>query len=683
MNSHRFQYYGFEHCIMTQNNLQSLLSQLEEVIESDISIASETDIASLTKLSQISNDLQKELRQQTSILRAKIERPPERQLLEIFMQRTPAAVAMLDREMNYLLSSDRWNEYFQLGDVTGCNYYDNFPDCPPYWRKQHEDCLLGKVAVVEQEENFIRRNSQIDCLHWEVSPWHEPTGQIGGLIVLCEVNSEKNLLQKKIDSCEAQMRSMFAGMNELAFTIDNDSDVILFLPTKFFENYSDTFVNQIIEKTYDRLFDSKEANDYRCLIDRILQTQVAIDFEYSLQIENSSIWYSAKISPISETSVVWIARDITTHKETAENKLFVEKELAQVTLASIGDGVISTDAAGDIEYMNPVAEQLTGWQLSEAKGRSLTNIFQLLKESTREAIANPIERVSQHNRVCQLASKNLLIDRDGNEYAIEGLASPIKNRQGELFGVVIVFRDVTQARNTEQKLLWQATRDPLTKLYNRRKFEEQIVLAIQNSQNSNSNYALCYIDLDRFKIVNDTCGHAAGDELLKQITKLLQQKIRHSDIFARVGGDEFGLLLCQCSLQKALEIAELFVELVREFRFVWEDKVFRIGASIGLVGISHYPENLAGLIGKVDAACYAAKQEGGDRVRLYCEEDASLVKQQGERQWIEKLHRALEENRSLEAGSHRFCLYAQKIISLENPEDSHYEILLRSIDRDN
>ncbi|MDJ0688790.1 MAG: EAL domain-containing protein [Xenococcaceae cyanobacterium MO_188.B32] len=339
----------------------------------------------------------------------------------------------------------------------------------------------------------------------------------------------------------------------------------------------------------------------------------------------------------------------------------------------MADAVITTDELGQVKYINPVAERLTGWQAAEAKGRPLAEIFPIVDQSTRQPVTNPVDLILQEKSLSELVKDVLLIARDGTEYAIEDSAAPIKNGQGKIIGAVIVFRNVTQSRQIAQKLSWQATHDPLTGLYNRRKFEEKVSAVIKDSQNNKSRHALCYLDLDRFKIVNDTCGHAAGDELLQQVTQLLKKRIRASDVFARLGGDEFGLLLHQCPIEIAPKIADQLRQLIQDFRFTWEDKVFRIGVSIGVVALESTTDNLVDLLSTADAACYAAKEKGRNCVYVYHQQDTVVSQQRGERQWIEKLNRALEEN--------RFCLYAQKIISLEeNCDRHHYEILLRLID---
>ncbi len=370
------------------------------------------------------------------------------------------------------------------------------------------------------------------------------------------------------------------------------------------------------------------------------------------------------------TYVGGIAVDITDRQQ-MEQELFQEKELAQVTLQSIGDAVITTDAAGKIVYFNPVAEALTGWSQPEAQGLPLLEVFNIVNETTREPVQNPIAKALREGRIVGLANHTVLIARDGREIAIEDSAAPIRDRQGEIVGAVMVFHDVTQNRTLSRQLSWQATHDVLTGLVNRAEFERRVEQALSSARSDHQSHALCYLDLDRFKIVNDTCGHAAGDELLRQITALLQEKIRKTDLLARIGGDEFGVLLSQCTLEQALRIANELRETVHTFRFFWEGQSFTIGASIGLVSLDFNSEGLAEIMSAADAACYTAKNRGRNRVYVIQADDQELRQQRGEMQWVSRIAQALEND--------RFCLYAQPIASITAAAQNgdHYEVLLR------
>ncbi|MEG4028904.1 MULTISPECIES: diguanylate cyclase, partial [unclassified Microcoleus] len=312
-------------------------------------------------------------------------------------------------------------------------------------------------------------------------------------------------------------------------------------------------------------------------------------------------------------------------RQRLEASLFAEKELAQVTLQSIGDAVITTNAQGNVRFFNPIAEQLTGWKAHEAQGLPLSTVFEIVNEVTRKPVENPIDKALLEKRIVGLANHTKLIARDGTEYAIEHSAAPIRDCQGQIIGAVIVFHDVTEARNLARQLSWQASHDALTGLINRREFEQRLIEAIASIQDSNQQHALCYLDLDKFKVVNDTAGHIAGDELLRQITTLLKNGVRANDTLARLGGDEFGLLLTKCPLSKAALIAENLKDLVHQFRFIWDSKTFIIGVSIGVVAINQDSPDLMEVMGAADAACYAAKGKGRNCVHVYRRDDHELI----------------------------------------------------------
>lgn len=368
--------------------------------------------------------------------------------------------------------------------------------------------------------------------------------------------------------------------------------------------------------------------------------------------------------------LVTIAQDVTERKKT-EDTLFREKERAQVTLQSIGDAVITTDAEARVDYMNPMAEQLTGWTVAEAMGQPLRRVFNAVHESTREPLECLATLALREQSTVELTRNTALIRRDGVEFSIEDSTAPIRDRSGRVIGAVLVFHDVSHARVMANQIAYQARHDALTGLINRREFEAALKQALESAHNDNRQHALCYLDLDQFKVVNDTCGHIAGDELLKQLAGHLQESVRGNDILARLGGDEFGVLLEGCPPDKAWGIADGLRTVAKEFRFAWQGKSFDVGASIGLVPINQDSGSLAELLSAADSACYVAKDEGRNRVHVYQPDDRALTRRRGEMQWVTRIHQALEEN--------RFCLYYQTMRPLNGDADAgiHFEVLLR------
>ena len=345
-----------------------------------------------------------------------------------------------------------------------------------------------------------------------------------------------------------------------------------------------------------------------------------------------------------DTVYTCIIRDITERRR-VEQQLFEEKMLAQVTLESIGDGVITTGPDGRVRYLNPIAEQLTGWIEEQAAGRPLEEVYQLFDELSGESLGNPVTALLRRYRKALLRQDgrtSLLRRRDGSEVHIQDAVAPIRDEEGHIIGAVLTFRDVTITRRLAHELSHQAAHDTLTGLANRAEFERRLGLTLQLLASERGENVLCYMDLDQFKIVNDTCGHAAGDELLRQLAKLFQTRIRSTDVLARLGGDEFGLLLMGCSLEVAVPIAESIRTLVEDFRFGWEGKTFAVGVSIGLVEVSEHIDSLGGLLGAADSACYAAKDGGRNRIHIFQPDDQQLLERKGEMLWVNRIRNALD-----------------------------------------
>ena len=362
-----------------------------------------------------------------------------------------------------------------------------------------------------------------------------------------------------------------------------------------------------------------------------------------------------------------------TERRLYEEALFREKESAQITLQSIGDGVITTDADCNVEYVNPVAEDLTGWKVDDASGRSIDEIFRAFHEETCEPLENPLAVSIRRDRAIKSVRPTLLIRRDGNELYIESTASPIRDGKGSVTGGVLVFHDVSESRELNRRLSYHASHDILTGLVNRREFENRLERALKSAKARETSYALLYLDLDQFKIVNDSCGHSAGDALLGQLGALLKSKIRWRDTLARLGGDEFGVLLESCSLEEAMQTAESLRVAISDYKFTWDERTFRLGASIGVVPITADNEDVAALLSAADSACAAAKEAGRNRIHSFQENDIDLMRRRREMQWAARINNALEEN--------RFELFRQTIQPLQADEEgAHYEILLRMRD---
>ncbi|HHP7229777.1 MAG TPA: EAL domain-containing protein [Xenococcaceae cyanobacterium] len=321
---------------------------------------------------------------------------------------------------------------------------------------------------------------------------------------------------------------------------------------------------------------------------------------------------------------------------------------------------------GHFKQINLAFQQVLGYSATELLGMRLLDLIHPQdRDSTIEAI-----RQLQQGITAKIQFENRYRCQNNSYKWLQWTVS-LEASEKLLYGVA---RDITQSRQIAAQLSWHTQHDGLTGIYNRHGFELQVKEVITSAQESTYQHALCYLDIGRFKVINDICGHVAGDELLRQITHLLKQRVRASDILARIGSDEFGLLLKQCPLAEAAKIAHTLSHLIQEFRFIWQDKSFSIGVNIGVVAIDKNSNNFSDILNAADAACYAAKEKGNNTIQIYSLDDQELIKHRGERHWISRINLALEEN--------RFRLYCQKISPLQDKFGiDHYEILLRMIDR--
>lgn len=359
--------------------------------------------------------------------------------------------------------------------------------------------------------------------------------------------------------------------------------------------------------------------------------------------------------------------------KTAQQALHREKEQALVTLQSIGDGVITTDEQGIVQYLNPTAERLLGMIGEAAVGAHYLDVLNLIDEASGETLGDLVRICLTLDSGIVHAEEGILVQPDGARFHIKVTAAPMRDHFGHVIGSVLALHDITEVMGMARQLSYQASHDMLTGLYNRRLFERRLEEALRDAQGGGGPHVLFYMDLDQFKVVNDTCGHNAGDELLQQVAHLMQGKIRESDVLARLGGDEFGVLLEHCPLSKAQQIAEQLRLTIRDFRFVWNDKAFDIGVSIGVVPVSIDSGNLADVMAAADAACYVAKDSGRNRLHVYQPDDLAVAQRHGEMEWVHRLSSAFDDE--------RFRLYAQPVAHVAGDRVvSHYEILLRMVD---
>jgi diguanylate cyclase (GGDEF)-like protein/PAS domain S-box-containing protein len=496
---------------------------------------------------------------------------------------------------------------------------------------------------------------------------------------LGELGSTVNLLFDALESKDAQMRQRETLFHDLANTVP---DLVLVHRERII--FANRIASEPLGINSDQLL-GRPVTDlirpaYRNAVQKSIVARLAGQGEperFELQLINGGdrgAWVEARsvlINYRGQQAVLTVAQNIT-YRKRIEASLRRNKKQTQYTLESIGEGIITSDTRGYIDYMNAAAEKLTGTKRDAATGKRLGDIVNLVDEGDRRDLGDPVIRSLTDRRRISMGSRALMISRAGEtEHSIEMTASPIRGPDGSIAGVVVIMHDVSERRGLAQQMSYQAAHDPLTGLINRREFERHLGDSLQSIRDQDASHVLCYLDLDRFKAVNDTCGHIAGDNMLREVSALIREEVRESDYVARLGGDEFGMLLIGCPLKKARQISQDVINAVKDYRFTWQDRIFTIGVSIGLVEIGRESGSISDILSAADSACYLAKQRGRGQAHVYSAKDEVSARQRGEIHWLGLLQTALKEN--------RFELYAQPVISVAGKAVTgpSVEVLLR------
>ena len=328
---------------------------------------------------------------------------------------------------------------------------------------------------------------------------------------------------------------------------------------------------------------------------------------------------------------------------------------AMATLDAMGESVITVDAEGRIDYVNASAETLLGQRPEQIIGKTFPEVASLVDEGDRHSLGDPVRMALTSGGRVSMGRRAVLVPLHGGiERSVELSVTPLLSDSKTHLGLVLVLHDTSELRGLARQMTYQASHDALTGLVNRREFERRLQEAMDSAQTGDAAHALCYLDLDRFKVVNDTCGHTAGDNMLREVASIIKEAVRDSDTVGRIGGDEFALLLVGCPLEKARQIADDVVRSVGDYRFVWKDKIFNIGVSIGLVEIGRGGGAIEDLMSSADSACYVAKKQGGVHVHVYSAREEANARHTGEIHWLQRLQGALRDN--------KFELYYQPIV---------------------
>lgn len=511
-------------------------------------------------------------------------------------------------------------------------------------------------------------------------------GQVVGLCVVITDVSSRDLAYTALVSSEERYRALFEHM-QTGFALHEiitdehgrPTDYVFLACNAAYTEMTGLRPERIVGKRVTCVLPGTENDpaDWIGLFGKVALTGRSIRLEnYSEAIGR---WYDVVAYRPAPRFFAVLIQDVTERRQIVA-KLAAQNEKLSVTLRSIGDSVITTDERGRIEYLNPVAERLTGWPVQEAAGRELMEVFRVIDEETRLPVQDPVTLLLTQTFLSDepdswSSHQRMLVARDGTEYFIADSAAPIRDDTGKIRGIVLVFRDMSEQRQLAREMSYRASHDALTELPNRTEFDACLQRELALAQQTGAVHALLYIDLDQFKVVNDACGHTVGDELLRQLAELLRSCVRSGDTLARLGGDEFGVILSHCDAEPAQSIAQGICEKIAAFRFINEGRRYRIGASIGVVPLDRRWSNATAILQAADVACYTAKESGRNRVHAYADIGGAAQASQGLMRWATRLQEAIEEN--------RFALYCQRIEALApGARGEHYEILLRMIGED-
>lgn len=590
-----------------------------------------------------------------------------------------------DGECTY--SNERWQEIFGMNyaDALGFGWADTLH--PEDKNAVFAEWQRTAASGIEFDMNFRiqRAAGSIASVRAVSRPVMTADGAVTGHVGSVEDITERSERQEALRKSEVLLAETGAMASVGGWELD--------LPTKALKWTDQTFRIHDLEPGKQPSLEtalSFYTNDSRPVIESAVSQALKDGSEWDLELPlvtstGRRVWVrsvgrveTAFTKPIR---LIGAVQDITEHVlqrqilQVTSDELAQQHELLSVTFQSIADAVITTDIEGYVTWLNPVAEHLTGWSTLQAIGKRLSTVFNIVYEDTRKPAPDPIATclVNQNNVI--LKRNIVLISSSGAEFGVEESAAAIRGKNGELRGVVLVFHDVTEQRKMSNQMKHRAMHDMLTGLVNRSEFENQLRLALTLTAQNQVDHALLYVDLDQFKLVNDSCGHAEGDLLLVRIAKMISNIVQHGDTVARIGGDEFAVILRDCAIDQAVRIAQAICNTMREFRFLHGERRFRIGTSIGVVCLDDRWDNIEAAMQAADVSCYTAKEEGRNRVHVWYETDVAARKHREGTKWAARIEQALDED--------RFELHAQKIHSIGTDERSTCaEVLIRMRDKD-
>jgi len=561
------------------------------------------------------------------------DRHPFRERL--YLIRSRPELAPLETELR-LLHQNGCYEWFFLR----ANWYQRASDAPPVFLGA---CVaIGGIKAAELAQEHLRRT-----LEHERSRFATVLEQLPSGVVMADIPSGRLVYQNRA------MRAMLGG------TVDR------------IDSYHDYGKFRFIDPA------GKAVESANLPLVRTVLHQESTDVQELIheRPDGARLHLAVTSAPVIDADgvsriAVAVVHDVSSLKK-AELAAATEKERALVTLAAITDGVITVNCDGRIASLNPAAARLTGNSEAEALGQPMAALLRFDEVDGALTISDAVGRCLAEQQENARVPHQTIISRDGQHFSIESAVAPVRLEDGQLIGAVVVLHDVTESRRLMRRLGFEASHDALTGLVNRREFEVRLERAIERARQSHGvSAALLYMDLDQFKIVNDTCGHTAGDDLLRLLAASYTEHVRERDTLARIGGDEFALIVEHCSVDEAMAVAHKILEATRAFRYACKGQLFQLGVSIGVSPIDSSAAGVEDIMRRADHACYIAKERGRNRVYLHFQGDLDFAQRRSDMHWVTRLTHAFQ-NEQLQ-------LYCQPIVPLVDGNDGeHIEILLR------
>ena len=537
--------------------------------------------------------------------------------------------------------------------------------------KQQRDSYIANPQVRmmgQRSELFVRRKDHSE-FPAEISL--SPMETKNGLIISVSIRdiAERKKVEDKLRKSEAMLSEAqrIANVGSWEFDPSKNKRIVSDEMCKIFDVVSEKEIDSY-EDFLEIVHPEDQSRFHSVYTDATNNKEQHYDIEHRLLMKDGRVKHvHQKCENIFDenrklTRSIGTVIDITDRKQ-------AEAEIRKLSLSveNSPNVVMITNKEAIIEYVNPTFTEITGYTPEEAIGRNPS--FFIDEKITEEAYRESRGILNSGNVWHgEFASKK----KNGDVYLSTQMVFPIKDESGAITQIVSIHKDITEERKLSEQLTYHASHDDLTGLVNRREFERRAERLLSTVKQDKDEHALCFLDLDQFKVINDTCGHTAGDDMLRQLSSVLLKTVRQRDTLARLGGDEFGVLMEHCSLDDAQRVAKSLQKTIQDFQFMWEERSFKVGVSMGLVAITETTHNFTELLKDADAACYMAKDKGRNRIHVYHTEDSELAQRHGEMQWVARLHHALEED--------QFCLYAQTIMPLDGSADTHYELLVRMLD---